>query len=268
MLVAVDDSPASRAALQWAHTYCLGISGKAEIEVFTVWTPTERIGPDGFGLIDTSGYPTEAEHLLSELIDDVGVPPNTRAAVGSGRPVESVVRASFGHDLLVIGTRAAGPARQALVGSMSQAVVGRANCPVAIIPEGFPDPGGSTMVAWDGGPGAGAALEWALTHRPADKIRIVFVSDETVAVDVATIEDDIADVFGSEIAQLLDIEVRSGSVCDELLISAAGAAEMVIGDRASLGPHGSIWGSVTSHVLSTTTLPVIVTPARELCGEH
>ncbi len=263
VLIAVDGSRPGRAALRWAYSFLAGIDGPSTAEVFTVWVPTERMGLDGFGLIDDSGYPQEAEALLQELLRDEGSPSNVTPSVGSGRPVESVVLAAFGQDLLVMGTRADGPVRQALVGSMSQAVVGRVACPVAVVPQQFPDPGGLTVVGWDGTRGAIAALRWALTHRAIDKVRVVFVAEPLApAPDRTTIREDIADVFDDATASCLDLELRYGDPKTELASNGSDVAEIVVGDRAHVDADGSIWGSVTSHVLSTTTLPVIVVPAE------
>lgn len=265
IVVAVDDSAPARAALSWAEDYLRDAPEPVVAEVLTIWAPTETMGLEGFGLLDDTGYPQESEAMLRGLLDELGGPEHFSTAVGSGRPVDSILRAAEGADLLVIGTRAEGPVRQALVGSMSQDVVGHAECPVAVVPEAYPDPGGRTVVAWDGTVGSMAALKWALEHRSHDKIDVVFVA---VVGDAEPhelrIRDDLADVFGQDVADRLRVVVRFGVPSEQLDQPDEALAEIVMGDRAAFGPHESIWGSVTSHVLSTTRSPVVVVPAEDV----
>lgn len=264
VVVAVDDSAPGRVALLWADEFLRDAPEPVIAEVLTIWVPKEKEGVDGFAQLDNSGYPQEAEAMLRGLIEDISRPGVFKTAVGSGRTVDAILRVAEDCDLLVIGTRAAGPVRQALVGSMSQAVIGRATCPVAVIPENALDAEGRTLVAWDGGGGAIAALGWALKHRSRDKIDVLFVAitgDEES--HRATMYDDIADVFSQEIADDLSLRICFGVPSEELANVGQNIAETVIGARECFGPDESIWGSVTSHVLSTTTRPVIVVSPQD-----
>jgi len=66
-----------------------------------------------------------------------------------GDPATVLVDASRDTDLLVMGSRGYGPLRAVLLGSVSEAVIGRAICPIAVVPRGatresaFPPPAAS-----------------------------------------------------------------------------------------------------------------------------
>jgi nucleotide-binding universal stress UspA family protein len=63
-----------------------------------------------------------------------GVPADTEVLVGD--PSEVLVKASEQLDLLVLGSRAYGPLRSVLLGSVSRRVTAGAHCPVIVVPRG------------------------------------------------------------------------------------------------------------------------------------
>ena len=60
------------------------------------------------------------------------------ASVVSGEPAEVLVDAAGDDAILVLGSRAYGPLRRVLLGSVSRAVVRTARCPVLVHPRGVP----------------------------------------------------------------------------------------------------------------------------------
>jgi nucleotide-binding universal stress UspA family protein len=267
LLVAVDDTNAAGVALDWACEFLRGEADDSTAEVLNVWKPMESIGIDGFGLMLDSDYPSSSEQLLASLLHDVGDPDAFHQAVGSGRPEQSILVAADDCDLLVMGTRSGGAARQALLGSMSQAVVTGAQCPVAVVPETSPDPGGLTLVAWDDSPGSHAAFSWALEHRNVSMITVVHVRephreprDETEESALQRVRAEILASHGLD-GDEVTIEVHHGEPATTLVSAIESAGELVVGQRATFGPKDSIWGSVTSHVMSRSSRPVIVVPA-------
>jgi nucleotide-binding universal stress UspA family protein len=56
----------------------------------------------------------------------------------AGGPVDGLVAASAGLDVLVMGSRASGPPRAVRLGTVSRAVLDRAACPVLLVPRGAP----------------------------------------------------------------------------------------------------------------------------------
>lgn len=72
------------------------------------------------------------EQAVAEL--DPGTPVYTQTIKGD--PCEMLVEQSDGLDLLVLGSRAYGPLRHVLLGSVSATVMREANCPVLVVPRG------------------------------------------------------------------------------------------------------------------------------------
>jgi nucleotide-binding universal stress UspA family protein len=66
---------------------------------------------------------------------------DTVVEVPPGGPVDGLVAASAGLDLLVMGSRASGPPRAVRLGTVSRAVLDRAACPVLVVPRGTPAAG-------------------------------------------------------------------------------------------------------------------------------
>ena len=52
----------------------------------------------------------------------------------NGHPAAELIRMSTGAELVVVGSRGRGGFRRMLVGSVSQAVLQHAECPVAVVP--------------------------------------------------------------------------------------------------------------------------------------
>lgn len=266
ILVAVDDTRAAEAALEWACEILRDEDDSSTAEVFTVWHPEEALGVDGYGLILDGDYPVRSETLLAQLLEEVGSPARVQPVVGSGRPHESILREATGCDLIVMGTRGGGPARQALLGSLSQSIVSDARVPVVIVPESLPDPGGLTVVGWDGSAGARAALDWAVAHRDSTKVTVLHVLDASDSEDRSSTLDrlraEVAETR-SDLVATVAFELVDGDAAIALTSSIPAAAEVVVGQRATFGPSGSIWGSVTSHVISQSPRPVIVVPPEQ-----
>lgn len=75
---------------------------------------------------------TSVEQAVAEL--DPGPPVHTQTIKGD--PCEMLVEQSDGLDLLVLGSRAYGPLRHVLLGSVSAPVMREAHCPVLVVPRG------------------------------------------------------------------------------------------------------------------------------------
>lgn len=77
----------------------------------------------------------ELENAITELAGDVEVEPD----VLFQRPAEGLEAASQRVDLLVMGSRAYGPARAVMLGGVSRQVTASASCPVLVLPRGAED---------------------------------------------------------------------------------------------------------------------------------
>ena len=79
----------------------------------------------------------DADELLDRTIEVLGLPEDAERRVELDDPIDGLVTACEEEDadLVVVGSHGRGRITSALLGSVSAGVVGRAPCPVAIVPE-------------------------------------------------------------------------------------------------------------------------------------
>lgn len=133
VVVGVDGSASSRAAVEWAARQA-EVTG-ARLEAVTCWQ-----WPATFGFpvplpadYDPSG---EAARIAEETVAPVreahaGL--DLRTSVVEGPPARVLVEASSRAELLVVGSRGHGGFTGALVGSVSEHCVAHAHCPVVVV---------------------------------------------------------------------------------------------------------------------------------------
>ena len=134
IVVGVDGSPGSLAALRWAIREA-SARGQA-VHAVTAWDgPTEST----FGDMATVGdlHPViAAERILVAALVDAGATDShvtvTTAPV-QGHPAEVLMQQAERAELLVVGSRGHGRIFGALLGSVSQYLAGHAACPVVVI---------------------------------------------------------------------------------------------------------------------------------------
>jgi nucleotide-binding universal stress UspA family protein len=137
--VGFSESRESLAALDLAAE--LGKLAHAELEVIGV-AGIEQALISSYALPPSALIDLEAElyaqtqrtlaHIAGELSDQLPATPITL----SGSPARTLVERSAQLELLVLGSRAYGPLRYALLGSVSAPVMRQADCPVLIVPRG------------------------------------------------------------------------------------------------------------------------------------
>jgi nucleotide-binding universal stress UspA family protein len=137
IVVGVDGSPSSKAALAWAVEQA-GLTG-ASVEAVIAWHYPVAVGGIPFaplGAADFADYGEFATHVLSDAIAetvDPDGPVKVSSVVSSGNAAQVLLEAAAGAELLVVGSRGHGGFTEALLGSVSQACVHHAHCPVVII---------------------------------------------------------------------------------------------------------------------------------------
>ncbi|MFT7840323.1 universal stress protein [Saccharothrix sp. BKS2] len=119
VVVGVDGSPIGGRALRFAHEF----AERAGVGLLAVHAVADGAVP----------YRVEEDADLAEC---ARLHPGVRARVEvvPGPPVEVLLAAARTAGLLVVGSHGAGVVRRALFGSVSQSVVDRAACPVAVLP--------------------------------------------------------------------------------------------------------------------------------------
>jgi nucleotide-binding universal stress UspA family protein len=139
IVVGVDGSPQSTAALRWALTQARLIG--ATVEAVTVWQ-NPSMDEYGYGA-STVTYEDHnlvaiAEKVLTETLAEVAgeqsAPVETHTRVIQGHPAQALVDAATGAQLLVLG-RGHGTFAGILLGSVSQHSVQHATCPVVVVPQ-------------------------------------------------------------------------------------------------------------------------------------
>ncbi|HSN91580.1 MAG TPA: universal stress protein [Anaeromyxobacteraceae bacterium] len=140
ILVPVDFSPSARAALEYA-SFLAGRFG-AFLDVLYVAEPPGYVGPDTLALLPVSGQPGrgQARGDVSREVEGIlaragARPAHVSVRVESGEPSDTILSASRdgGADLIVMGTHGRTGLSRLLIGSVAEAVLRRATCPVLTI---------------------------------------------------------------------------------------------------------------------------------------
>jgi len=136
IVVGVDGSPGSRAALRWAYEEAR--IRKCALDVVAVWQFSMMTSLPAFGAMpppdDLSG---EAEGALDRALAEEGVVSTDDVQVttvvteGAAAPV--LLESAADADLLVVGNRGHGGFAGLLLGSVSQQCTSHAGCPVVVV---------------------------------------------------------------------------------------------------------------------------------------
>ncbi|MDO5752901.1 universal stress protein [Arthrobacter sp.] len=150
IVVGVDGSDGSIAALRRAER--IATATGARVEAIACWSvPAALALPYALGTVD---FEDGAQKLLDETIRKAfgePTPENVSTRLVQGLPRQTLVEAADGAEMLVVGRRGRGGFRGLLLGSVSQACVSHAQCPVLVM-----NPLGSEEASsgeGDGGPG-------------------------------------------------------------------------------------------------------------------
>jgi nucleotide-binding universal stress UspA family protein len=140
IVVGVDGSPGSRAALRWAVGQAALGGGivdavmawqiPAELQSFA-WTPVYAEEPG-----EVAAFAADVEQALEAVVSDEVEPADSQrvtSRVVNGHPAEVLLEASVGAVLLVVGHRGHGVFADALLGSVGQYCVQHAPCPVLVM---------------------------------------------------------------------------------------------------------------------------------------
>jgi nucleotide-binding universal stress UspA family protein len=137
VIVAVDNSPNSLAALRWA---CEFASTATTIEVIQMWSPPE-LGIDGLDHRVLADMAESAERRFRDRVAETleAFPPQPGSPRFTVRFVHDDARRrlaeeSGGADLLVVGARGRRGLTGAVLGSVSTWLLHHSLCPVAIVP--------------------------------------------------------------------------------------------------------------------------------------
>lgn len=302
IVVGVDGSEGSAAALRWAGRLALAAGGEVVATHVTLST-NDGYRPPGLprvALNESDWRELVAGELegnwCKELVE-AGVPHRTRIEDGRAGPLLTAIAGEERADLLVTGRRALTPLSEMIHGSVSHHVLHHAPCPVAVVPS-KPDNGRRAapapilrgtpvhriVVGVDGSTGSDRALRWAIGLAARIDAEIVAVhACQTAAYvpraggtpyvpDLSSIERATREEFvHSWCAPLTSSRVRHRTVFREgpaaaTLLDIAGeiVADLVVTGRRGRGDLAElVIGSVSHDLVHVAGVPVVVVPPLE-----
>jgi nucleotide-binding universal stress UspA family protein len=129
IIVGVDGSRASKAALAWAIRQAVRTDAVVEVVTAYYWFPMP---------IEEIDFKALATQVIEDAIfeaPDPSEPVKIVPKVVCGSPAKALVQEATGAELLVVGSRGHGPVSEALLGSVSHYCVHHAACPVVVVRE-------------------------------------------------------------------------------------------------------------------------------------
>jgi nucleotide-binding universal stress UspA family protein len=144
IVVGVDGSPSSRAALRWAVRQAALTGGTVDaVSAFQVPAGERGYawGQGPVGVDDSVERRADGQKALDAVISEEVAPDQSRlvtARVIYGHAAEVLLDAAADADLLIVGSRGHGAFAEALLGSVGQYCAHHAQCPVLIMRGGPP----------------------------------------------------------------------------------------------------------------------------------
>ena len=291
ILLATDGSKDAFLALRTAVD--LSARTGSELHVVHAWLPfPDHSHPSIAVAPDAALYEREAQKLLFEELDKVEAAGGAASGghLERGRPAETIsdLAEELEVGLVVVGSRGLGPVMRLVMGSVSEAVIDLATCPVLVLRGGEGAwPPSRVVVGDDSSPGAKGAGDLAasiagivgasvLLVRAVPMVRDVseaarFVEDAAALPHQATLGRH--ELFLAARARRLEeasglrprVRVRGGEAASSLILKAAEEGEgppLIAVGRRGLGPLERLrLGSVSTKVLRAAMGPVLVIPS-------
>jgi nucleotide-binding universal stress UspA family protein len=281
ILVGVDGSPESHAALRWAAAEA--VLRRCPLTLMHVVAPIVVTWP-----IDTveanflewqednaKHVLAEAEQTVRDAVDGSWTPP-VQTQLRHDGVIAELTTASGSAQLLVVGSRGLGPVGGAVLGSVSRALLHHATCPVVVAKEGVVRTSDRTLpilLGVDGSPASEGAIAFAFdeaSRRRVDLVALHAWSDVAVfpilGMDWHQYEQEGHEILAERLAgwqeKYPDVHVSRRIVCDRparwLIDEAKQAQLVVVGSRGRGGISSMLLGSVSTAVAESAMTPVAV----------
>lgn len=270
-----DGSDSASLAVSWTITQAAGRN--VEIALVRSWQIPALDYPLPVESIDDFA-PTQVCENADELVttaNDAGVAMSQHIVCGP--TARTLLEASEESDLLVVGSRGLGGFRRLLLGSVSSQCATHAVVPTLVVPHStVPDrPIGRIVVGLDGSERSQRALAWAIDFAPDGcEILVVGAWMPSKSGYVAVAEhyshevehardrfDKILDGLEADAGtQLFQRRFAHADPATTLLDEAGRSDLLVVGQRGHSGLSAAILGSVSTHVLHHSPIPVAVIP--------
>jgi nucleotide-binding universal stress UspA family protein len=294
IIVGIDGSPPSRAALEWAGREARRAGGELDaVFVYGSGLAWIDVGSDAAPLIVTHSA-EEAKKVLHDALADADLPPEDAVPIDPiavlGDPRWALPDLARFAELLVVGSRGRGGFRGLLLGSVSQRCAERSPCPVVVVPNGHVGTGGGgrrVVVGVDGSPSSRRALGWAIGEsRHGDEIEAVIAYDRGMSWAVAepdvqakieasaegraseTLEATIAGLACTPSGARVTQRALPGAAWRVLVDLSEHADLVVVGTRGQGGFAGLLLGSVSHRCAERSACPVVIVPSGEKESEE
>lgn len=279
VLVSVDGSPASDAAVAWGAREA--ILRDLPLTLMHAVAPVVVGWPVGQLYDEMPEWQhDDARHVIDQARKALtatlagAAPPETRTEVVYSGVVPALIEASKDAWMLVAGSQGLGAMGRLLLGSVTTGLVHYAHCPVAVIhSDGAGDDSAPVLLGIDGSPASEAATALAFDEaaRRGVGLRALHVWSDVGVFPVLGMDWRDREREGQEIlAERLagwqerypDVRVERLLFCDKpshwLLKESEHAQLVVVGSRGRGGFPGMLLGSVSSAVAQSAKVPVIV----------
>lgn len=297
ILLATDGSPSAEEAERAA--IALADSTRAVLHVVHVWTiPPEHIGP-GLNSADRAYvaelHEEQGRHVLATVLERLAMAGGTIAGaqLRRGHLAEEVLgeAETVGADLIVTGSRGSGQAKRVMLGSVAEAIVRGATCPVLVVrgSEGTWPPT-RIVIGDDGSPESRRAAELAATigktwGASGVLIRAVPVlpdpagssAERTARLQAEALQraQGELDALSDSLTPSLGRRIEVCATVEDAPIALLRAAEesdlpalITVGTRGT-APAGQLWlGSTALQVLTCAAGSVLICPHRAVAEGH
>lgn len=278
IVVGVDGSPPSSAALRWAYEEA--VREHAPLLVATVWPSSSREGEAIATEADAQAVAVHAvvSHLPAEHATKVSV------RWCEGRADDVLLERGEHAGLLVVGPHSHHSVAEHLLGSVTERLLIEASCPTAVVPPPSADraPSHRVLVGVDGSPASQVALRWAAARarRTGSAVEALLVWDwrpeygphphgpeerqhharaEAALVHAVT-------ALPEPLRALVRTRCVRGNTVDSLVYEAGTADLVVLGNRRRSRVRSHLAGSVSRDVALHAGVPVVVTHAADPDG--
>lgn len=271
ILVPVDGSPASRAALDFIAERAACVEPRPELRLLNVQLPIPPRAARAAGRELVRGYhQAEAAAVLEPAVQrlrELGLAPKSR--YGVGHPATLVGRAAInGHpDLVVMGSRGQSALAGFVFGSVTQAVLAASTVPLLVVqePPRRKPPSLRVVIAVDGSRHALAAARYALSQRALFGPQPVFTLVHVAAPAEA------ADAFDAATRPALALFTKAGVEVHGVRLEGHNPGDAIAAHLAAnpadlvvMGSHGRgafkalVLGSVAMRVAARCRLPLLL----------
>ncbi len=277
-IVGHDGSEDASNATRWA--LCQAEARDVALDLIRTWHIPALEFPSPVD--DINGYaPREICHdfdALASAAELAGV--EMAGRVVSGSASQALLEESETAELLVLGSRGLGGFRRLLLGSVSSQCATHAVVPTVVVPRSAPTDRAvkRIVIGLDGSDRSKRALEWAMRFAPEDCSVLVagawMPSKSGYAAVVQHYTNELQQARDRFEQILDDLEASAGRTLFErefafadpattLLRASADADIVVVGQRGHGGLSAAILGSVATHMLHHSKVPVAVVPAAD-----